>query len=488
MRRGAYSQVPAKLVIRRGQPFRLRLTCNRPYDRNKDGISLIFTAADEERPNYGHGTLIGTSLQNASHDLGETNEWSAGIKSVRGNILEISIKPAANAPVTEWKLDFDTKLLNDVYGKSYSLPQAFYVLFNPWCEDDAVYLRSHSEREEYVLGESTLIWRGSYNRLRPSVWQVGQFDRHILDCALMLVAKVGRLPINQRGDPIRVSRALSASVNSPDDNGAIMGKWDSDFSDGTPPTKWVGSVEILQKYYKSKKSVKYGQCWVFSGVLLTAARALGIPSRIVTNYSSAHDTHASLTVDYFVDEDGKVMEEMNSDSIWNYHVWDELWMTRPDLGSQYGGWQAVDATPQEMSDGMYRCGPASVLAVKLGEIAKPYDNNFLYAEVNADKVFWRYKGPAQPIKLIRKDVLSIGHFISTKRVGRWEREDITSNYKFAEKSPEERDTMLKALKQANSAFSRYYLNEDFNEIYFNFELQDDIKIGETFAVVSLIGV
>lgn len=151
------------------------------------------------------------------------------------------------------------------------------------------------------------------------------------------------------------------------------------------------------------------------------------------------------------------MEELNSDSIWNYHVWNEVWMERPDLGinrTSYSGWQAIDATPQEMSDGVYRCGPASVRAVKLGEIQRPYDTNFLYSEVNADKLFWRYAGPFQPLKLLRKDIYGIGHLISTKAVGKWEREDVTSNYKFAEKTRDERDTMLKALRQANSAFSR----------------------------------
>jgi transglutaminase 1 len=217
------------------------------------------------------------------------------------------------------------------------------------------------------------------------------------------------------------------------------------------------------------------------------ARALGIPSRLITCYAAAHDTQASLTVDYFVDHDGKVMEEMNSDSIWNYHVWNEVFMQRPDLDTHhetYGGWQVIDATPQEISDEMFRCGPASVRAVKMGEVLKPYDNNFVFAEVNADKVFWRYSGPAQPLKLIRKDPLGIGMFISTKAVGKWEREDITQSYKHEEKTKDERDTMLKALKQANSAFSRYYLNEDFNDVHFNFELRDDIKIGEPFTVVS----
>lgn len=63
---------------------------------------------------------------------------------------------------------------------------------------------------------------------------------------------------------------MSAAVNSPDDYGAVMGNWTDDFGGGTPPTKWVGSMEILQTYFKTKKPVKYGQCWVFAGVLTTS--------------------------------------------------------------------------------------------------------------------------------------------------------------------------------------------------------------------------
>lgn len=59
-------------------------------------------------------------------------------------------------------------------------------------------------------------------------------------------------------------------VNSPDDNGCLKGNWSTEFDGGTPPTKWVGSMKILQKYYTNKKPVKYGQCWVFAGVLTTS--------------------------------------------------------------------------------------------------------------------------------------------------------------------------------------------------------------------------
>ncbi|XP_055916971.1 annulin isoform X2 [Eupeodes corollae] len=477
------------LIVRRGEPFRLRISFNRPYDANKDAISFMFTIADDKKPSPGHGTLVGITPFKDDKNLGDIFEWGVIIDYVQGNSMSVLIKPAVTCPVTQWKLDIDTKLLGRS-SRSHSIQTPIYILFNPWCRDDQVFLDNREERKEYLLNDTTLIWRGSYNRMRPSVWKIGQFERYILECSIKLIATVGKVPAAHRGDPVRVARALSAAVNSVDDDGVMLGNWTEDFSGGIPPTKWIGSVEILQEFYRTQKPVKFAQCWNFSGVLTTVARALGMPSRIVTNYSSAHDTQGSLTVDIFIDQNNRKMEEETSDSIWNYHVWNEIWMDRPDLGvgpnGSYGGWQAVDATPQESSDEMYRCGPASVAAVKQGEILRPYDCGFLYSEVNADKVYWRYNGPFQPIKLIRKDALAIGHLISTKAVGKWTREDITNTYKFEEKTEEERNTMVKALKQSRHAFSRYYLNDNFNEVEFDMQLKDDIKIGENFTVVVKI--
>ena len=47
-----------------------------------------------------------------------------------------------------------------------------------------------------------------------------------------------------------------------------------------------------------------------------------------------------------------LLPELDTDSVWNFHVWNEVWMARPDLQAGYGGWQAIDATPQETSEGM----------------------------------------------------------------------------------------------------------------------------------------
>lgn len=46
--------------------------------------------------------------------------------------------------------------------------------------------------------------------------------------------------------------------------------------------------------------------------------------------------------------------------------------------------------------------------------------------------------------------------------------------------------MLIALRQSENLFSRYYLNEDFNDLHFDFALRDDIVIGSPFAVVVII--
>ena len=49
-------------------------------------------------------------------------------------------------------------------------------------------------------------------------------------------------------------------------------------------------------------------------------------------------------------------------------MWVEAWMERPDLKGHYGGWQAVDATPQEPSphSDKYTLGPAPLSAIKDG--------------------------------------------------------------------------------------------------------------------------
>ena len=84
-------------------------------------------------------------------------------------------------------------------------------------------------------------------------------------------------------------------MNSADDGGVLIGNWSGDYSGGKSPLSWVGSVAIIQDYWKTKKPVRYGQCWVFSGVTTTrmykqpirksTSHAHSLLSRIVFNTS-----------------------------------------------------------------------------------------------------------------------------------------------------------------------------------------------------------
>lgn len=129
-----------KLVIRRGQPFKIRLTLNRPYSRTKDAISFVFTLDNIDKPNHGHSTLIGTTLQYNSYELGDPLEWGSAIESIHGDVLNVLIKPAATAAIGEWRVDIDTQLYKGEGIKSFKYPSTFYVLFNPWCQDDQVFM------------------------------------------------------------------------------------------------------------------------------------------------------------------------------------------------------------------------------------------------------------------------------------------------------------------------------------------------------------
>ncbi|XP_052062421.1 annulin-like isoform X2 [Mytilus californianus] len=258
-----------------------------------------------------------------------------------------------------------------------------------------------------------------------------------------------------RGDPVKMSRKISAVVNKADENGVLVGNWTDNFDGGKTPWHWVGSIAILQEYYQTKEPVCFGQCWVFSGVTTTLCRTLGIPVRSVTNFKSAHDNDGSISIDTFVDVSGEPIEDLITEKVWNFHVWNDVWMARPDLPKGYGGWQAIDGTEQEASDGIYRCGPAPLAAIKSGEVYLPYDTPFIFAELNADRIKWKMDefGDVTKIKLSKN---SIGIRISTKLpigkpVGKKEyfcddryREDVTNQYKHPEGSIEERTAVINA--------------------------------------------
>lgn len=49
-----------------------------------------------------------------------------------------------------------------------------------------------------------------------------------------------------------------------------MGRWDGEYDDGKSPGTWNHSGKMLEEWRDNDMApVKYGQCWVFSGLLTT---------------------------------------------------------------------------------------------------------------------------------------------------------------------------------------------------------------------------
>ncbi|XP_031145715.1 coagulation factor XIII A chain [Sander lucioperca] len=423
------------LIVRRGQEFQVKITFNRPYNPATDKFAVEFVIGSS--PQFSKGTYIPVFTAKE-----RPSPWEGRVTDTADNTVTMGITPVADCIVGKYQMFVAVVTPVGIRRTRRDNSRDLYILFNPWVSADAVFLDDEKERQECVMTEMGIIYHGAYDDVAERDWNYGQFNYGVLDACLYIMDR-SDMPIINRGDPIRVTRKASAMLNSRDDEGVLVGNWSGDYTYGVAPTSWTGSTDILLSYANSKMPVCYAQCWVYAAVFNTFLRCLGIPSRVVTNFYSAHDNDGNLKTDIILDENGRVDRGRTRDSIWNYHCWNECYMSRPDLPTGFGGWQIVDATPQETSDGMYRCGPASVKAIKHGQICFPFDAAFVFAEVNSDVVFYsRNKdGTMEPVKVNRTH---IGRMVVTKTPGDVTRRDITDQYKFPEGSTEERTILEKA--------------------------------------------
>lgn len=82
--------------------------------------------------------------------------------------------------------------------------------------------------------------------------------------------------------------------------------------------------------------------------------------------------------------------------------------------------------------GVFQCGPASVVALREGNVDLDYDMPFIFAEVNADRITWIYDAWTGALKKNFSNTRTIGKNISTKAVGSNSRMDVTEKYKYPE--------------------------------------------------------
>ncbi|XP_018533750.1 LOW QUALITY PROTEIN: protein-glutamine gamma-glutamyltransferase 2-like [Lates calcarifer] len=443
-----------QLIVRRGQPFTLTLKLTQPFNPDLHPLTIIAVTGELPSENVGTKSCFGIP-DSVKRSPSAKAVWKVELhknSSSLTGVLILNITPPAVSPIGEYELSVKHR-------EEETSLATLVVLFNPWCPDDSVFLPDEKERQEYVMNEQGTIYRGSHNYISSMSWDFGQFEDNMVKiCLAILDVNYKHMEdpaedVSARCDPIYVGRVVSAMVNCMDDFGVLNGRWGGPYDDGFAPSHWSGSHAILNRWFTECYPVKYGQCWVFAGVMCSVMRLLGIPCRVVTNFTSAHDNNMNLTIDKYHADHG-VEKKETGDSIWNFHVWVEGWMRRPDLAEdgKYDGWQVLDPTPQEMSDGLYCCGPAPVKAILNGDTHLKYDVPFVFAEVNADCVDWLVLADGSEVKM-SSDTKRVGKNISTKAVGSDERLDITHTYKHKEGTEKEREVF------------EYATSRDFNNEY-----------------------
>ncbi|XP_008289213.1 protein-glutamine gamma-glutamyltransferase 2 [Stegastes partitus] len=426
-----------RLIVRRGQPFSITLQCS---DSLPPGHHLDLVL------HLGKRDEVVIKLQK---ERGAGDKWWFSQQGAQDEAL-LTLHSPADAVIGQYRLAV-LVVSPDGHIVEKMDRVRFHLLFNPWCKDDVVHLPDERLLQEYVMNEDGTIYMGSWDHISSIPWNYGQFEDDVMDICFEVLdnskdaLRNSQMDAERRSDPVYVSRTITAMVNSEGDRGVLAGRWTEPYSDGVAPYRWNGSVPILRQWSTAGvRAVKYGQCWVFAGVACTVLRCLGIPTRLITNFASAHDVDGNLSIDFLFDEELHSLESRNrTDSSWNFHCWVESWMKREDLPRGNDGWQVLDPTPQELSDGEFCCGPCPVTAIKEGNLAVKYDAPFIFAEVNADITYWMVQPDGQR-KKVKVDQSSVGRNISTKSVYGDHREDVTLHYKYPEGSRKEREVFEKA--------------------------------------------
>ncbi|XP_071027027.1 coagulation factor XIII A chain-like [Oncorhynchus clarkii lewisi] len=462
------------LIVRRAQEFQMTLQFNQPVNPS-DKFQIEFYIGINTYVLNGTKIII-------SFDGSQTGNWTGRMIQQQGEECVVGITPSADAIIGKYYTNVAVIGSNGISRTQKDSGTDFYLLFNAWASNDEVYMPNEEERQEYVMNENGYIYQEESGDGRQ--WYYGQFVEGILDACIKILDD-SHMPLVNRGDAVNVCRIGSAMMNSQDDRGVLVGNWSDDYSLGTAPTFWIGSDQILLQYV-TKGPVSFAQCWVYAGTFNTFLRCLGIPARVITNFNSAHDNTGNIITDLVFNSVGNVLElneRLTRDSIWNYHCWNEAYLSRLDLPAyqNLGGWQVVDSTPQETSDGYYRCGPCSVKAIKEGMLGYQFDAPFVFAEVNSDVYKYKLNSQTGKTELLSVDTTYVGMKILTKSIGgnNYAPMDITGTYKYPEGSSKDEETM----RNAERTYKTHLQYDDEQGVAMTLEIpQERVKIGQNFQM------
>lgn len=152
------------------------------------------------------------SMQNLASIANEMDKWDLSIQRQDGNTVTFQVHVPASAAVGVWNCWVQTHRVGQRDNRQdYKCDEDIYILFNPWCREDPVFMDNDSSRKEYILNEHGKLWCGTWRQPKGRKWIFGQFDDVVLPACMYLLERSG-LEHSERGNPVRVVRAISAMV------------------------------------------------------------------------------------------------------------------------------------------------------------------------------------------------------------------------------------------------------------------------------------
>lgn len=426
-------------VLRRGQNFFLaiKLANRNNVDLSRQPVLLVF--------NFGSNPVIGKSTRVALTVTGEReflqkdkSDWDVRVHNQEGNTLTLQVSVPPTALVGVWSYEIHHS--NDIfYGR-----EDIYILFNPYCSEDPVYIDNEQFRREYIHSETGKIYRGTARNPKSYKWVYGQFEANLLPITVLLLDRFTEgnrdvIDYSQRGSPVFVARALAQLMYSRN-----SGPFRESSSTGPDTTafnsfSYTGSQSVLDRFIENRLQPleTEGQSFLSSALYVTFCRALGIPCRSVTSYRVPVDK-TTLSVDQYW---GSNDDDATGNDLYKaYHSFNDVFFRRDDLiaATSYVGWQAVDP-----SNGGQ--GPAPSEAIRRGEIGLNFDIFHFYSLFNSQ--FRHYYLNTFPETVVSDD---IGRLVITKKCDRDEDdddfEDVTQLYKKKDGNEEEKYSVMNAMR------------------------------------------
>ncbi|XP_014247950.1 annulin-like [Cimex lectularius] len=460
-----------QLVIRRGQPFRVTVTLNRPIGLD-ERIKLLIYAKDLDSASVEdntHFTITPKKTQTAHLDKGK---WVAvwDFISQDEKTLYILVMSSHDSAIGKWNMEI--WLDNGIQSSTpWKMEDPIFLIFNAWNKNDEAFVPDPKSRFEYIIKDVGVIFRGIHNSITKVFWKYSQYEEQVLEFAVDLVQNIGKLPLAECGSLALVMKKIAESIIHPP--GIVEEMKAENYS--TDMTIWTGTNTLLHRFSVLKTPIKYVHHHVISALIVSCLRTLGVGCRNVTCYNWAiNPIEPIYTVDllYTSNEMSDVFaRKMNS--IACYFVYTEVWARGICANKEVTGWYGL--TPDQ--------GPFPMRLIKKISMEKEIQNKSFYGNFNSDCIIWKFFRHNLPIKLVTVDVKSIGSLVATKAENSWRLSNITSYYKKQKvQTTEEKIKEVVLFTREEPLFQRFYVNNENYDLSFDLSVNQTFKINETIRV------